>query len=273
MFKSCWSENRQQEWRKWLRHVENLSDTEEELIHICEPETGRNLSDDEEGRSVTGLINCQEGRDEFSNCQVGNDMRSSEDILDCQEDNSGNSCFQVDHEMGSGDLINCQEGRSELSSCQVGNRRRSVEDLIDYQEGSDGSSSFQVGNEEGSLDLIDCQGGRGEIPDRQVGKGEEMNSAESSYQQGVLIDEDSCGFADHMNEDDEKLYTPIAVEEDQRCVLIVGGIQIFLPNSPAETNTRVAHEVVAQRESKKEAMGPNDFKANCVYDAGVAEER
>jgi hypothetical protein len=88
-----------------------------------------------------------------------------------------------------------------------------------------------------------------------VGKGEEMNSVESSYQKGVLIDEDSCGFADHVNEDDEKLNTPIAVEEDQRCVLIIGGIQIFLPNSPTETNTRVAHEEVVQQESKKEAMG------------------
>jgi hypothetical protein len=29
------------------------------------------------------LINCQEGRDEFLNCQVGNEMRSLEDIIDC----------------------------------------------------------------------------------------------------------------------------------------------------------------------------------------------
>jgi hypothetical protein len=76
-----------------------------------------------------------------------------------------------------------------------------------------------------------------------------MNSAESSYQQGVLM------------------------EEDQRCVLIIGGIQIFLPNSPTEANTSVAHEEVVQQESKKEAMGPNDFKANCVCDAGATEER
>jgi hypothetical protein len=164
----------QQAVRRWLRYAENLSNTEEELICICEPEVGETLSN-EEGRSVLGLINCQEGRDEFSNCQVGNDMRSSEDLLDCQEGNSGNSYCQVDHEMGLGDLINCQEGRSELSSCQVGNGRRSVDDLIDCQEGSDGSSSCQVGNEEGSLDLIDCQGGKGGIPDCQVGKGEEMN--------------------------------------------------------------------------------------------------
>jgi hypothetical protein len=130
-----------------------------------------------------------------------------------------------------------------------------------------------VGNEEGSLDIIDCQGGRGGILDHQVGKGEEMNSAENSYQQGVLIDEDSCGFADHVNEDDEKLNTPIAVEEGQRCVMIIGGIQIFMPNSLAEANTSVAHEEVVQQESKKEAMEPNDFEDNCVYDAGAAEER
>jgi hypothetical protein len=67
---------KQQELKRWLRHVENLSDIEEKVIHICEPEIGRNLSDEEEVRSVKGLINCQEGRDEFSNFQVGNEMRS-----------------------------------------------------------------------------------------------------------------------------------------------------------------------------------------------------
>jgi hypothetical protein len=77
-----------------------------------------------------------------------------------------------------------------------------------------------------------------------------MNSAESSYQQGELMEEDH-----------------------QKCILIIGGIQIFLPNSPAEASTSVAHEEVVQQESKKEAMGPNDFKANCVCDAGAAEER
>jgi hypothetical protein len=94
--------------------------------------------------------------------------------------------------MGLGYLINCQGGRSELSSFHVGNGGRSVDDLINFQEGSDGSSTFQVGNEEGSLDLIDFHGGRREIPYRQVGEGEEMNSVESSYQKGVLIDEHSC---------------------------------------------------------------------------------
>jgi hypothetical protein len=139
------------------------------------------------------------------------------------------------------------------------------------REGSDGSSSFQVGKEEGSLHLIEFHGGRREIPYRQVGEGEEMNSVESSYQKGVLIDEHSCGFADQVNEDDEKLNNPIAVEEDQRFVLIVGGIQIFLPNSPTETNTRVSHEEVVQQESQKEAMWTNAFKDNCVCDAGATD--
>ena len=80
--------------------------------------------------------------------------------------------------------------------------------------------------------------GREKIPSCQVGKGKEMNSVESSYQQGVLM------------------------EEDQRCVLIIGGIKLFLQNSPTEANTSVAHEEVVQQESKKEAMEPNDFKSN-----------
>jgi hypothetical protein len=173
--------------------------------------------------------------------------------------------------MGLGYLINCQGGRSALSSFQVDNGGRSVDDLINVQEGSDGSSSFQVGNEEGSLHQLEFHGGRREIPYRQVGEGEEMNSVESSYQNGVLIDEHSCGFADQVNEDDEKLNTPIIAEDYQRCLLIVGGIQIFLPNSPTETNTRVAHEEVVQQEYEKEAMWPIAFKDKCVYNAGATE--
>jgi hypothetical protein len=53
--------------KRWLRHDENLSDTKEEMVFICGPEFGKNLSDEEE-RSVKGLIKCQEGRDEFVNC-------------------------------------------------------------------------------------------------------------------------------------------------------------------------------------------------------------
>jgi hypothetical protein len=48
---------------------------------MCEPEAGRNLSDDEEERSRRDLIDCQVGRYGLSNCQVGNRKRSSEDLV------------------------------------------------------------------------------------------------------------------------------------------------------------------------------------------------
>jgi hypothetical protein len=147
------------------------------------------------------------------------------------------------------DFINCQEGINGLSNCQVGNGKRSVEGLIYCQRSSNESSDFQVGNEMGSWeDLIDFQESRGEeTPSCQVGEENEgrlseslMNSAESSYQQGVLIGEDSYGFAEHVNEDDEKLDTLTIQEEDQRNILIIGGIEIFLPSSPVEARACVA---------------------------------
>jgi len=76
-----------------------------------------------------------------------------------------------------------------------------------------------------------------------------INSVESSYQEGELVD------------------------KDHKCILIIGGIQIFLPSSPPEASMSAAHEDVMQQESKKEVMGPNDFKINCVCHAGATEER
>jgi len=73
----------------------------------------------------------------------------------------------------------------------------------------------------GSIDLIDCQVGRREVPNFQVGRGKERRLSESirsseviSCQQGVLMDDDSCGFSNHVNEDDEKLNTFTIQEED-----------------------------------------------------------
>jgi len=64
----------------------------------------------------------------------------------------------------------------------------------------------------------------------------------------VLIDEDSYGFANHVNEDNEKLNTPIAAEEDHRCILIIGGIEIFLPSSPVEARACVADATTEERQ-------------------------
>jgi hypothetical protein len=98
--------------RGWLRPAENLN-RPEKRVQVCEPETGRNLSDaEDEMGSDEDLKHCQEGREETPNFQVGKVLRSLRDLTDYHEDNQG------------------------ISHCQVGNGSRSLWDLIDCQEGS-----------------------------------------------------------------------------------------------------------------------------------------
>jgi hypothetical protein len=52
--------------KMWLRHAESLID-EEEMVQVCEPEAGRNLSDEDELRSLEDLRDCQEGRTKIPN--------------------------------------------------------------------------------------------------------------------------------------------------------------------------------------------------------------
>jgi hypothetical protein len=52
--------------RIWLRHTRKLSELEEELIHISEPRTKRNISDEEENRSDKDLVNSQVGENGLS---------------------------------------------------------------------------------------------------------------------------------------------------------------------------------------------------------------
>jgi hypothetical protein len=86
------------------------------VVHICEPEAGRNLSDDEEKRSGKGLRNCQVSSEELSDCQVGNEMGSLEDLIDCQEGRAEIPIFQV----GKGDDMRLSDSlmNSEVSSYQ-----------------------------------------------------------------------------------------------------------------------------------------------------------
>jgi hypothetical protein len=54
--------------RGWLRHIENL-DGPEELVQVCELETGRNLSDaEDELESAEDLKDCQEDSQKIPNC-------------------------------------------------------------------------------------------------------------------------------------------------------------------------------------------------------------
>ena len=66
-----------------MRHVESLI-SEEEVVHISEPEAGKSLNDGEEERSSRDLRNCLMGGEELSSCQVGNEMGSLEDLIDFQ---------------------------------------------------------------------------------------------------------------------------------------------------------------------------------------------
>jgi hypothetical protein len=89
----------------------------------------------------------------------------------------------------------------------------------------------------GSLDLMDCQVGNRKFPNCQVGKGKEMrlseslmNSEESSDQQGVLTG------------------------ENQKIILIIGGIRVFLPRNPVEARVCVADATTTGGQPKKLVM-------------------
>jgi hypothetical protein len=78
------------------------------MVHVCEPEAGRHLSDEDELRSLEDIGDYQVGRTKISNCQEGNEMRSLWDLIDYQEDNREISCCQEGNEVRSlWGLIDC----------------------------------------------------------------------------------------------------------------------------------------------------------------------
>jgi hypothetical protein len=55
------------QWRllkMWLRHAESLRD-EEEMVQVCEPEAGRNLSDEDELRSLEDIRDPKRAEQKF----------------------------------------------------------------------------------------------------------------------------------------------------------------------------------------------------------------
>jgi hypothetical protein len=82
-----------QELRRWLRELENLSDTKEEQIHICESEIGRHLSDEEDVRLDEDIINFNVGRNGLSSYQVGNRKILVECLIYCQRRSAEISYF------------------------------------------------------------------------------------------------------------------------------------------------------------------------------------
>jgi len=86
--------------RMWPRYVERLRG-EEDMVHICEPETGKSLSDDGEKRSEKGLRNGQVSSEELSGFLEGNEKRSMVYLKDWQVSSEESSYFHVGNEMGS----------------------------------------------------------------------------------------------------------------------------------------------------------------------------
>jgi hypothetical protein len=130
--------------KKWFRYVNQR--------------LGEVSCEENELGSAEDLKNCQEGREEIPDCQVGNELRSLRDLRDCHEDSQGISHCQLGNEMRSlRDLEDCQEGSGSISDCQVGRDENSrlSESLMDSEV-----SSIQQGllMKMGSVDLIVCQG-------------------------------------------------------------------------------------------------------------------
>jgi hypothetical protein len=94
----------------WLRPTKNLY-RPEKRVQSCVPDIGRILGEENEMRSAEDLKNCQVGRVEIPVFQVGNELRSLGDLRECHEDSQG------------------------ISHCKLGNEMRSLQDLKDYQEG------------------------------------------------------------------------------------------------------------------------------------------
>jgi hypothetical protein len=84
---------------------------------------------------------------------------------------------------------------------------RSLRDLMNYQEINRKIPIFQEGM---GIEMRLCKS--------------LMNSEVISYQQGMLLSENSCGLEDHVNEYDDKLKTCTIQEEYRRNILMVGGI-------------------------------------------------
>jgi hypothetical protein len=130
----------------------------------------------------------------------------------------------------------------------------------------------------GSLDLTDYQVGNKKFPNCQVGRGKEVrlfeslrDSGVSSSQQGVLISEDSFGFADHVNEDDDKLKTCTIQKEDQKSIMMIGGIWVFLPDSPVEARACVVDATTEEGQPTKNVI-EEEIEHTLTFSQGAEDE-
>jgi hypothetical protein len=248
----------------WLRYAENLKATEEEMVQVCEPEIGEILGEEIEMGSADDLKNCREGREEIPDFQEGNELRSLRDLTDCQEDSQGISICQVGNEERSlRDLKDCQEGSGRFPDCQVGKgtELRSTGDLTDYQKDSQEILHCQLGNERRLLrDLEDCQEGSGSILNCQVGRDEQMRLSEGLINSEMKLDQQ----------------VQLKAVEDQRNLLMIGGIEVFLPFSQEEaeqSTVTVREEELEQTLEAAQEREENEHSEERLNDFSQGAER
>jgi hypothetical protein len=203
--------------------------------------------------SVEDLKDCREGSQGISNCQLGRgtEMRSAEDLKDCHEDGQETLHFQLSDERRSGEYLeDCQEGNESVLSCLEGRdeKLRLSESLLDSRESS---IQQRLLMKMGSVDLIVCQGSGGSIPYFQVGMDEQikpsvgLSNSEVSWNQ---LRELTKQVDSRMNVDQEMQLT--GEEEHQDGILMIGGIEIFLPFAQEEAENSVQNETTAGEQSQ-----------------------
>jgi hypothetical protein len=239
--------------KRWLRYAEDLRATEEDMICHCWPESGKSLDDDDDDwnklESVDGFKYCRLGRkEEIPVCQEDNELGSIEDLKDCREDSQGISNGQLgmdqrsrrgleDCQEGSESIEDCQEGSGSVLSCLVGKdeKLRLPESLMDS-----GKSSIQQGllMKMGLVDLMVCKESRsGSIPYGQMGRDDLRNK----IQPGELTEHIS-------SQEDQQM--KLTEEENQNDILMIGGIEIFLPFSQEEAENSVQNATTAGEQSQ-----------------------
>jgi hypothetical protein len=90
-------------------------------------------------------------------------------------------------------------------------------------------------------------------------------------QQGVLISEDSCGFTDHVNEYDDNFKICTIQKEDQKSIMMIGGIRVFLLDSPIEARECVM-DVATEERQPTETIMEEEMEQTLMFTQGEKEE-
>jgi hypothetical protein len=88
----------------------------------------------------------------------------------------------------------------------------------------------------------------------------------------VLGSEDSCGFVDHVNEDNDKLKNCTIQKEDQKSIMMIGGIRVFLPDSPIKARACVADAATERGQPTNTVKEEEEVEQTLMFAQGEEEE-